>query len=42
MRETLLALPIMTSSVQGQHRELGGRTRPDARLRWMDGLEEID
>ena len=29
LREILLALPIRTSSVQGQHRELGGGTLPD-------------
>jgi len=30
MREILVALPIRASSVQGQHRELGGGTPPDA------------
>ena len=29
IREILLALPIWTSSMQGQHRELGGGTPPD-------------
>jgi hypothetical protein len=42
MREILLALPIWTSSVQGQNRELSSRTPPDARLRWKGRLERID
>ena len=33
MREILVAIPIRTSSVEGEHRELCGWTPPDALLK---------